>query len=470
MNNRLEPSSFRDPAGFVFIKNKLIFRYISLSYSANYEFLLRSGLYQKLVDRKLLISHNEINQNWMGYKDAFKIILPEQIPFISYPYEWSFGQLKAAALTTLAILKHSIEFGMILRDASAYNIQFSKGKPQLIDTTSFGVYREGDPWTAYRQFCQHFLAPLAIMSYTDVRLNQLQRIYIDGIPLDLASNLLPFRSKFNLSLLTHIWMHGWSEKHFVATVPAKRNMSFKALRGLVEHLESGIRCLDWNPRGGMWARYYEDNTYDTEDFEHKKRLVSTFLDDIKCRSVWDLGANLGDFSRIASSKGIQTIAWDADHECVELNFRKVCEASDPNLLPLLLDITNPSPAIGWENTERASLGERGPVDTVLALALIHHLVIANNVPLERIAAYFARLCNTLIIEFVPKNDPGAIKLLAVREDVFQDYHLQSFEMNFEKYFRILRKHVIGSSCRVLFLMSKLEMPSSPCETMLPRKL
>ena len=405
-----------------------------------------------------MISHTEIDRNLEGHEGAYRIIEPEQIQFISYPYEWSFSQLKAAALTTLEALQCSIESGMILRDASAYNIQFVEGKPRLIDTTSFGTYRQGTPWVAYRQFCQHFLAPLALMSYSDIRLNQLGKLYIDGIPLDLATKLLPFTSKLNFSLLVHIWMHSWGQKRFVTDLPAKRDMSLKSLHGLVQHLKSGIHRLNWNPKGGAWARYYEDNTYDPESFDHKKMLVAAFLDNLKCQSIWDLGANVGDFSRIASSRSIGTIAWDSDPECVELNYRKVCETSDPNLLPLLIDLANPSPAIGWENNERASLGERGPVDTILALALTHHLVISNNVPLDRIAAFFARLCKWLIIEFVPKDDPGAKQLLAVREDIFEDYHLDGFEKAFQKYFHIEDKHKLGNSERMLYLMSKNSEP------------
>ena len=202
--NEIKPNekiagSFRDPSGFLFHLNGLIYRQINIEYKKNYIHLMKSGLYEALMDTKLLIPHEEVNIGSLASDNAYKIIKPEQVLFISYPYEWCFSQLKDAALTTLKIQKKSLNFGMSLKDCSAYNIQFRKGKPILIDTLSFEEYREGKPWIAYRQFCQHFLAPLALMSYKDIRLNQLLRIYIDGIPLDLAIHLLPFRTRFVFS-------------------------------------------------------------------------------------------------------------------------------------------------------------------------------------------------------------------------------------------------------------------------------
>ncbi len=200
-------SSFRDPSGFLFSRSGTLYRQVNQSYRTHYEALMSSGLYQELVKSGRLVVHQLADIPAEIPELAYQVIQPVRIPFISYPYEWSFSQLKDAALCTLAIQKTALEKGMSLKDSSAYNIQFHQGQPTLIDTLSFEVYREGEPWIAYRQFCQHFLAPLALMAYVDIRLSQLLRTYVDGIPLDLASRLLPRRTKYNLALATHIHLH-----------------------------------------------------------------------------------------------------------------------------------------------------------------------------------------------------------------------------------------------------------------------
>lgn len=448
--------SFRDPDGFLFYQDGLIYRQVNIDYKINYDHLLSSGLYKSLVDADLLIPHMEVDFEGPLPEKCYKIIQPELIPFVSYPYEWSFSQLKHAALTTLEIQKRALDFGMSLKDCSAYNIQFRKGKPVLIDTLSFEKYREGRPWVAYRQFCQHFLAPLALMSYKDIRLNQLFRIYIDGVPLDLASSILPFYSYFRFPILSHIHLHAKSQKHFAdkALNKSDHKMGHMSFLGLIDSLESAVTKLRWRIQSTEWAYYYENINYSSDALDHKKKLVSEFLEEINPKTLWDLGANVGMFSRIASNKGIQTISFDIDHAAVEKNYLECVKKGETNILPLLIDLTNPSPGIGWENQERMSLFERGPVDTVLALALIHHLAISNNLPLNKIADFFNQICASLIIEFVPKNDSQVQRLLSTRIDIFPDYSQIEFENEFSNYFDIKRSVRIINSERILFLMRK----------------
>src|SRR5574338_267074 len=193
-------SSFRDPSGYVYKDaSGNVMRYVSKEYADDYNFLMQSGLYNELVDAGLLIPHKEVTPKAID-ANRHKLLQPEQIPFMSYPYEWSFSQLKDAALATIKTQQAALKHGMVLKDASAYNIQFYKGKPVLIDTLSFERYKTDEPWIAYRQFCQHFLAPLALAAYVDIRLLKLLRDYIDGVPLDLASELLPARTKFKPQL------------------------------------------------------------------------------------------------------------------------------------------------------------------------------------------------------------------------------------------------------------------------------
>ena len=455
---RRAESSFRDPSGYVFFEDGVLYRQINQAGRAEYQSLMESGLYRGLVEDHLLIPHQEIPDIQSDSPLAFKILKPEPVEFISYPYEWSFSQYKDAALVTLAIQGRALKFGMTLKDCSAYNLQFRRGKPILIDTLSFMPYQEGEPWIAYRQFCQHFYAPLALMAYTDIRLSQLMRVYIDGIPLDLASRLLPRETRLNFSLSIHVHLHARSQKHFAdkAINPAmmKRRISRQQLMGLLDSLETGVRRLHWKDARTEWSNYMAALTYTPVALEHKKQIVESFIERIQPAMVWDLGANVGFFSRIASQRGIFTVAFDLDPGAVEQNYLKMRAEKESHLLPLLIDLTNPSPSIGWQLQERQSFLERSPADAVFALALIHHLAIANNVPLQHLSQFFRGLCHWLIIEFVPKDDEQVQRLLATRKDIFPNYTQAGFEEAFGEDFTIIAREQIQDSSRVLFLMEK----------------
>jgi len=451
-------ASFRDPSGFLFFRSGVLYRQINRAYEKDYARLMDSGLYEELVKAGLLIPHVESDQSPAESDAPFKVIQPGRVPFISYPYEWAFSQLKDAALVTLSIQKRALKHGMSLKDASAYNIQFVRGKATLIDTLSFEIYKEGEPWAAYRQFCQHFLAPLALMSCRDVRLNQLLRVYIDGVPLDLASGLLPIKTKFNFGLLTHIHIHAGAQKKYANKKVSPRisalDVDQQAMIGLIESLEGTVRKLLWKPAGSEWGAYYDATNYSDSAFEHKKKLVHEWSAEQNPAMVWDLGGNTGVFSREAAATGAFTVSFDIDPAAVEQNYQVVKRNKEQNLLPLVLDLTNPSPAIGWNNLERDSFGARGPVDLVLALAVIHHLAISNNLPLPRLADFFASLCKTLVIEFIPKSDSQAQKLLASRQDIFPNYTREGFESAFTERFRIQKTEPVRDSERVLYCMEK----------------
>jgi len=452
-----ESSSFRDPSGQVFYQDGETYRQVNNFYKDNYDFLISSGLYQRLVKEKLLIPHQEINSKQFFSREAYKIIKPQLIPFISYPYEWCFSQLKDAALVTLKIQKIAFEYGMSLKDASAYNLQFLEGQPILIDTLSFEKHEEGKPWVAYRQFCQHFLAPLALMSLTDIRLNQLFKVYIDGLPLDLVVKLLPKKTWFNLSLLAHLHLHAKSQKHLAGKKISLRQKRMKtgnqAFVSLINNLKTTIKKLECPGVKTEWHDYYSATNYSRKAFAHKKQLVKKYLNQVKPDSVWDLGANTGEFSRLALKKRVQVMAFDFDPSAVEKNYLQVRKKKEKNLLPLLFDLTNPSPSLGWANEERKSLKERGPVEMVLALALVHHLAISNNLPLAKIAQFFRQIGKSLIIEFVPKTDSQVQRLLLNREDIFSDYTQANFEKEFGRFFTLKEKSVIKDSQRILYLMA-----------------
>jgi hypothetical protein len=450
--------SFRDPSGSLFEHRGVLYRGLAQEYAPHYELLMGSGLYSELADAGKLVRHEEVSPAESGGPDVWKVLRPERVPFVSYPYEWCFGQLKDAALLTLDLFEQSLRHGLWLKDASAYNVQFVNGRPVFIDTASFERYPEGSPWVAYRQFCQHFLAPLALMATRDVRLGQLFRTDIDGIPLDLASKLLPVSSHLKFGLELHIHTHARMQRKHAAdgAAPSKkktsRAMSRRALRSFIESLRGAVRGLEWRPHGTTWSEYYEGDSYEREGFEHKQELIRAYLSACRPRTLWDLGANTGVHSRLASRNGIQTIAWDFDPGAVELCYRQIVREGEQNLLPLQCDLTNPSPAIGWANRERLSMAERGPADGAMALALVHHLAIGNNVPLREIAACFAQLARHLIIEFVPKEDPKVQILLASRPDIFPDYTPEGFERAFATSYQIHDSQPLRNSSRRLYRM------------------
>ena len=458
MTSECVASSFRDPSGSLFRFGDSLYRRINESYQSQYDLLLASGLYKDLSDAGLLVSHEEVELDDPSAAGAYKILKPRLIPFISYPYEWCFSQLKDAALTTIDIQKRALAHGMTLKDCSAYNIQFADGRPVLIDTLSFEEYREGQPWVAYRQFCQHFLAPLALMSLKDVRFNQLFRVYIDGVPLDLASSILPYRTHFSFGMLLHIHLHAKSQARYADTIVEKQKLAPKvsrqAMLGLIDSLESAVNRLKWKPRGTEWVDYLKDDSYTPAGLEYKQRIVGQYLDTAAPKTVWDFGANTGMYSRLAGQKNATVISFDIDPACVELNYLETTKNGERNVLPLLLDLTNPSPNIGWANEERVAITNRGAADLVMALALVHHLAISNNVPLGRIADYFKGMCDWLVIEFVPKSDPKVKKLLATREDVFPNYTQKSFEQEFAEVFTIRNSQRINESERTLYLMAR----------------
>lgn len=449
-----ESASFRDPSGFLFEREGELFRQVNRSYQAHYDRLMSGGLYQALVQKNLLVEHEETDLPPERGDKGYKIIRPRRLPFISYPYEWSFSQYKDAALATLEIQKTALKHGMTLKDASVYNIQFSRGAPLLIDTLSFEIYEEGRPWMAYRQFCMHFLAPLALMACTDIRLNQLMRIYIDGIPLDLASRLLSWKTRFRFSLLTHIHLHAAQQRKYADKVVKPRSVRISRFQteAFLENLFSAVRRLSCGKPKTEWGDYYTFTNYSESAASSKRAIVSSMLDEVAPGLVWDLGGNDGTYSRVAAERACEVVCFDIDPVAVEKNYQEVRRTKTENILPLLLDLTNPSNGLGWAGTERASIEQRGPADLIMALALIHHLAISNNLPFDRIAAYLAQLTEYLIIEFVPKEDSKVQKLLATREDIFDRYDEASFEEAFSSRFHIERKAKVEDSMRTLYLM------------------
>ena len=449
-------ASFRDPSGFVYRSGGILYRQVNPCYRQEYDHLIGSGLYEALAGQGLLIPHKEVPATHAASPEAYKVLQPERVEFISYPYEWCFSQLREAALATLAVQRGALSRGMSLKDCSAYNVQFRRGKAVFIDTLSFQRCPEGEPWVAYRQFCQHFLAPLALMSLGDARLGRLSCIHLDGVPLDLAARLLGLRARLRWPLLVHIVLHAATGERFAQAERSRRprSVSRASLLGLLDDLERAVRGMRAPAGRSAWAGYYHETNYTDAGMRHKADVVSAFFDEARPAGVWDLGANTGAFSRIAGERGIPTVAMDSDAACVEALYGACVARSETCVLPLVVDLCNPSPGIGWAHRERMSLAERGPVDTALALALLHHLVIGNNVPLAMVARFLGSLCRTLLIEFVPKSDAQVRRMLHGREEVFAEYCPAVFETEFARHFAIEKRVGVRDSERVLYLMRR----------------
>lgn len=453
-------ASFRDPDGFVYRRDGLLLRQVNTSYAEHYGACKASGLYDRLIADGLLIPHAETGDPGIA-PGSHCVLMPEELPYVSYPYEWCFSQLKDAALLTLEIQRKALEHGLTLKDASAYNVQFRGGRPIFIDSLSFERYVEGRPWAAYRQFCQHFLAPLTLMAAGDARMRQLQSRYIDGLPLDLVSRMLPASTYLRYSTLAHIHLHARSQKRHEDDARTGREvtpprLSKRMLGALLESLVSAVEGLSLKEVGTEWGEYYSDTNYSPDAMRHKEEVVALLADGYlrNERIVHDLGANTGRFSRIVAARADQVVAHDVDEIAVERHYLGTKADGCANILPLVLDLTNPSPRIGWDLDERSSFHDRARNSAAVALALVHHLCISNNVPLDRLADFFAGLFRTLIIEFVPKEDSQVRRLLATRPDVFPGYDEASFEAAFARRFRICERHRLKGSARTLYAMTR----------------
>ena len=450
-------SSYRDPSGYIFQFEGKFYRAIHNSYKENLDLIETSGLYRELLSQKKILSYTHEEPSKFKLSKAYcAVIFPEQLKHISYPYEWCFSQLKDAALLTLEIQETSLKYGMSLKDSSAFNIQFNKGKPVLIDTLSFEKYEEGGPWVAYQQFCQHFLAPLILSSFMDIRSIRLMQIYMDGIPLDYVVKQLPFLKLIKPMVFIHIYLHSKAQNKNANNIDSiKKNISKSSLLGLIGSLKSLVESLKWRPKGTEWGDYYSDTNYSDLSMDSKRSILDSFLVELKPNSLWDIGGNNGEFTRLASDKGIESVLFDIDYAAIEKSYLKSKYESEKYITSFVMDFTNPSPGIGWNNKERLSVIERGPVDVVLALAIIHHLCISNNLPFQNVADFFARIVSKfLIIEFVPKSDSQVQRLLKTREDIFTNYEQEVFEKEFKNLFNIEKSIKVKNSERYIYLMRK----------------
>jgi hypothetical protein len=451
----LHPSSYRDPSGFVFEKNGVLYRQINTSFKEHFDHFMQSGCYDQLTGKGLAIRHEKVDKNLTGSPSWYKTIKPERVEFISYPYEWSFDMLKDAALLTLQLVKEGLSFNMILKDATPYNIQWHKGRLIFIDTLSFEKYEE-KPWIAYRQFCENFLGPLLIMHYSKQQMPGLLLAWPDGIPLPVVRSLLPKRSRFSLHTYLHVHLHARISGRKKDASDKTAQLSRQKLINLISSLEVLIKRLKTPEQKSTWSEYYDEAGRRNDYLDQKKKIISAWLSDVNITTAADLGANEGEFSQLLTERNIHTIAADFDPYCINRLYNKIKAARLQNIQPLVSDLANPAPAIGVNNKERSAFIDRIQVDLVLALALIHHLAIARNIPLEMIAEFFGRLGKNLVVEFISKEDEKVKLMLQQKKDIYTGYSEPGFVQAFEKWFRITDKKVIPGTKRSLYFMTRNE--------------
>ncbi len=452
------PSSFRDPAGYVVRDGGVYKRVVTRRGADDYETFFTTGLARTLVQRGLVVDHER--QAAPAFQpDVHAILVPEQIPFISYPYEWSFDELKDAALLTLEIQEEALARGMSLKDASAFNVQFRGSTPVFIDLSSFERDR-GGPWIAYDQFCRHFLGPLLLMRYHDPAANRFLRADLEGFPAGMVSRLLPRWTWFHPDICVNIHIHARAQARNGGARPMQAPKPVKGLKlSVLRSLRSVIENMKAPRSGGVWTDYATNRDHYPEmSLGFKRAMVRSAFVKFQPGLVFDLGAHQGEFSYDAARAGHYCVAFDSDPGCVNQCYLAGKRNRNPSVLPLLMDLRNPSPGVGFNLAERDSLMERPRADLALMLALLHHLRITARVPFRNIADFLARLANDALIEFVPPSDPMAQQLLAGRDDSFEDYSLEGFLHAFEDFFDVSHHGQIPGTLRSLWLARRKSQP------------
>ncbi len=450
IENQRHPASYRDPSGFIFKHEGKVYRQVNQVFKEDFDKFISSGLYDELVKDQLLIPHQVIDENLTGDQDWYTTLQPQFIRFISYPYEWCFDMLKDAALLILRLANIAMQYGMILKDASPYNIQWHNGKLIFIDTLSFEKYDETKPWIAYRQYCENFVAPLALMSYLQIPLQSLLLSYPEGLPLTLAKKMLPWKSRLNMHLYLNLHLHA-SYSNKKSSVKSTIPFSRQKLSNILKSLEALINPFELRYKG-IWADYYKEAEQRTDYIAAKKKIIETWINNLdKINTAIDAGANDGTFSALLQQKGIFTISADLDHYAINHLYKKAKTNGIDLTNPILIDFANPSPATGLNNKERSSFIDRTHTDLVLALAFIHHLAIGKNIPFEDIAQLFLHLGKKLIVEFVGKQDEKIQFMLQLKKDIYSWYSEENFKNVFEKYYKIISAQPI-SYHRTLYLM------------------
>ena len=435
----IEPSSYKDSDGIVFYANNKVYRKINKSFIENYSSLNQIGIYKKLIEKEFLFPFSEVKIENEIYLES------DKINFISYPYEWSFNQMKEAAIFHLELLEFCFNENISIKDSTPFNIQFFKGKPIFIDILSFEPYIENSPWNGYKQFCEMFLAPLILSNYFLGNWNRELMLNIEGLDLKKVSSILPFKAKFNSLSFFHIIAH--SRANNGKPTDVKVEISKRKILSIIKHLKIGINELKAKENKSNWKNYIDEMPYSTEKIELKKQTIKDFVGNNFYNQILDIGANNLVFAELLSSQSNEIISIDNDFVAVNEMLYK-----SKNILPLHIDISQATPSIGISLSERKSFFERINPDLTMALALIHHLFHSRNIPLNKIAEIFKLCSNSLIIEFISDTDEMFLKIQ--NKNNKHIYNKNVFEDEFGKYFNIEKIVEIKVNKRYLYFLTK----------------
>ena len=460
MSDEFEPASFRDRNSRVFQRDFRVFRALTTHGLRDWESLASTRFFRAFSDRGALVPTHLIEDTGSLVRDLgsgwIAALEHERLPFISYPYEWAFGMLKDAALLQLDLLFAALEEGMILKDASAYNLQFRGASPVFIDVGSFSSLKPGQPWVGYRQFCQLFLYPLMLQAYKDVSFQPWLRGSLEGIEPRDANAMMGARDVFRRGVLTHVKLQAAAQARFGTTTrdvrADLRNAGFdvRVIKANVSGLRHLVSRLRWKEPVSAWVNYSDDNSYAAADADRKAAFVRAACSERRRPLVWDLGANTGTYSRIAAEHAGFVVALDADAGTIERHYQLLKRNGSRTILPLVGNLADPAPGLGWRGLERLPLERRGRPDLILCLALIHHVVIGANVPLDEFVDWLADLQAELVIEFITKEDAMVQLLLRGKEDQYAEYNPRNFETLLLARFDVIRTETLKSGTRTLF--------------------
>jgi len=455
-----EASSYKDPSGYILSADDKIYRVITPHGEAAYQKTRETSVIHHLIEKKWLLNETELSPQFANdiAPDAAKVLMHPKLPFISYPYEWTFSLLKAAALRHLKIAQYALERDISLIDASAYNIQFIGVEPIFIDHLSFRPYQVGEYWLAHQQFCHEFLNPLLLKAYCGVDFQALFRGTNCGITTNFINHLLPFRKKCRPGLFMNVVLPNYFDKkpkQIAIKINRKKTFQKKAYLNMLQMLENTVKKLQYSDKQHTtWQNYAKDNHYNDQEKGEKIQFIKRFVKAVKPKQLLDLGCNSGDYAIAALQAGAEyVIGIDTDLGALEKAYHRAL-TQKLQFLPLVIDCANPSPAQGWAGIERQSLKARGTQDAIIALALIHHLALGNNISLDAILTDWLALAPTGVIEFVPKNDPMIETMLALKGDIFPDYTYENFIQLLSQKAKIINTCKITIHGRVLVWFEK----------------
>jgi len=356
------------------------------------------------------------------------------------------------------VLERCLTDGLMVKDGSPYNVQWRGVEPVFIDIGSCERLREGEPWIAYRQFCMLFLYPLMFQAFKGIPFQPWLRGAIDGITPAQARAVMSLRDALRRGVLTNVHLHSRLERRYAAVEGRTAKAEIRSAGFNTELILANVRRqrklvarMRWDPGSSGWTDYRDTSTHLEADADAKAEFVAQAAGRRRARLAWDLGANDGAYARIAAGSADHVVAMDIDHPTVERLYRRLREEGERRILPLVMDVCDPSPAIGWRGRERGTLSDRGRPELTLCLALVHHMAITRNVPVREIVDWLASLGGTVVVEFPERTDPMVRRLLAAKRDgAHGDYDGEHFERCLREAFTVTRRLELPSGQRVLY--------------------